>query len=155
MSMQKYCFPSWQLYVVNCVENTQALLFKRCLIKVHTSLSSDLYRRKPANCVSYWIMIALSTLWIALCKEMWAGEKMRGGGVAGESQGIPVVVFVRDRSDTGFWHCGRLSAQLQMPSLQNLKEFLVTPPFTPNIFSYPPPIKPFFSWLPLNPTNPP
>ena len=82
---------------------------------------------------------------------------MRGGGVAGESQGIPVVVFVRDRSDTGFWHCGRLSAQLQMPSLQNLKEFLVTPPFTPNIFSYPlpPPIKPFFSWLPLNPTNPP
>ena len=67
--------------------------------------------RKPANCVNYWIMIALSTFWIALCKEMWAGEKMRGGGVAGESQGIPVVALVRDHSDTGFWHCGRLFAQ--------------------------------------------
>ena len=44
---------------------------------------------------------------------------MRGGGVAGESQGIPVVALVRDHSDTGFWHCGRLFAQLQMPSLQN------------------------------------
>lgn len=64
---------------------------------------------------------------------------MRGGGVAGESQGIPVVALVRDHSDTGFWHCGRLFAQLQMPSLQNLKEFLVTPPpFTPNIFLLPP-----------------
>lgn len=62
---------------------------------------------------------------------------MRGGGVAGESQGIPVVALVRDHSDTGFWHCGRLFAQLQMPSLQNLKEFLVTPPFTPNIFLLP------------------
>ena len=66
---------------------------------------------------------------------------MRGGGVAGESQGIPVVALVRDHSDTGFWHCGRLFAQLQMPSLQNLKEFLVTPPFTPNIFLLPPPHK--------------
>ena len=27
---------------------------------------------------------------------------MRGGGVAGESQGIPVVALVRDHSDTGF-----------------------------------------------------
>ena len=63
---------------------------------------------------------------------------MRGGGVASESQGIPVVALVRDHSDTGFWHCGRLFAQLQMPSLQNLKEFLVTPPFTPNIFLLPP-----------------
>lgn len=35
---------------------------------------------------------------------------MRGGGVAGESQGIPVVALVRDHSDTGFWHCGRLFA---------------------------------------------
>ena len=62
---------------------------------------------------------------------------MRGGGVAGESRGIPVVVVVRDRSDTGFWHCGRLFAQLQMPSLQNLKEFLVTPALHPILFSYP------------------
>ena len=81
---------------------------------------------------------------------------MRGGGVACESQGIPVVALVRDHSDTGFWHCGRLFAQLQMPSLQNLKEFLVTPPFTPNIFLLPPPpLCHFFSWLPLNPTSPP
>lgn len=54
---------------------------------------------------------------------------MRGGGVAGESRGI------RDHSDTGLWHCGRLFAQLQMPSLQNLKEFLVTPPLHPILFS--------------------
>lgn len=64
---------------------------------------------------------------------------MRGGGVAGESRGIPLVVIVRDRSDTGFWHCGRLFAQLQMPSLQNLKEFLVTPPLHPIFFSWPHP----------------
>lgn len=63
---------------------------------------------------------------------------MRGGGVAGESQGIPVVALVRDHSDTGFWHCGRLFAQLQMPSLQNLKEFLVTPLLHPIFFSSPP-----------------
>ena len=64
---------------------------------------------------------------------------MRGGGVAGESQGIPVVALVRHHSDTGFWHCGRLFAQLQMPSLQNLKEFLVTPPpFYTQYFSPPP-----------------
>lgn len=63
---------------------------------------------------------------------------MRGGGVAGESQGIPVVALVRDHSDTGFWHCGWLFAQLQMPSLQNLKEFLVTPPFYTQYFSPPP-----------------
>lgn len=68
---------------------------------------------------------------------------MRGGGVAGESQGIPVVALVRDHSDTGFWHCGRLFAQFQMPSLQNLKEFLVTPLLHPIFFSSPP-MKSFF-----------
>lgn len=80
---------------------------------------------------------------------------MRGGGVAGESQGIPLVALVRDHSDTGFWHCGGLFAQLQMPSLQNLKEFLVTPLLHPIFFSSPP-MKPFFfHGSPLNPTSPP
>ena len=81
---------------------------------------------------------------------------MRGGGVAGESQGIHVVALVRDHSDTGFWHCGRLFAQLQMPSLQNLKEFLVTPLVHPIFFSSPPPHKAiFFFMAPLKSHQPP
>ena len=33
--------------------------------------------------------------------------------------------------DAGFWHSGRPFALLKMPSLQNLKDFLVTPPLNP------------------------
>ena len=45
--------------------------------------------------------------------------------------------------NAGFWHSGRLFPLLQMPSLQNLKDFLGDPPLQPIIFSFDPPLKPF------------
>ena len=50
--------------------------------------------------------------------------------------------------NAGFWHSGRLFALLQMPSLQNLKKCLGSPPFKPNIFSFDPPHV-FFPWPPV------
>ena len=50
---------------------------------------------------------------------------------------------------SGFWHSGRLFALLQMPSLQNLKEFFNDPPLKPIFFFLLiHPLKPIFSCPP-------
>ena len=52
-----------------------------------------------------------------------------------------IIIIIRN---AGFWHSGWLFALLQMPSLQNLKEFLGGLPFKPNVFSFDSPIKAIF-----------
>ena len=65
---------------------------------------------------------------------------MRGAGVAGESQGIPVEALVRDHSDTGFWHCGRLFAcTIADAIIAKLEGIFSDPPFYTQYFSPPPP----------------
>ena len=48
--------------------------------------------------------------------------------------------------NAGFWHSGRLFTLLQMPSLQNFKNFVGDPPFKPTVFFFtpPPPLKRYF-----------
>ena len=69
-----------------------------------------------------------------------------------------IWTFLNVRS-AGFWHSGRLFTLLQMPSLQNFKNFFGDPPFKPTMFFWPPPfpapLKPYFFHDPAsNPTSP-
>ena len=59
--------------------------------------------------------------------------------------------------NANFWHSGGLFAYLQMSSLQNFKDFLVTPPLNTICFLLIPPFKPYFfnPPPPTDPNNPP
>ena len=68
-----------------------------------------------------------------------------GGGGAGGIWQVAPENFLNVRN-AGFWHSGRLFVLSQMPSLQNLKEFIWWPPLPlhPFFFGLVPPLKPYF-----------